>query len=568
MYDYGPYGCALQNNLYDLWRKFFVLEEEMLEIDSTILTPHDVLKTSGHVDRFEDYMVTDVETGDLQRADHLVEARLEDMISESEDATLKSELNTILAKLDGFQDKELNEVIKKYSLKSDGGNDVSAVVRFNLMFKTSIGPKGNLQGYLRPETAQGHFVNFKKLLDVNNGKLPFASAQIGKSFRNEISPNKGLLRVREFTMAEIEHFCHPDRKDHPKFVNVKSVKMSLLTADTQVSGSKALKECTIGEAVKQGMVDNETLGYYMARVFLFLTKIGIAPSRLRFRQHMSTEMAHYANDCWDAEIHTSFGWIECVGNADRSCYDLTRHTEVTGEKLCVRETLPEAVIVAEEEIQINSGAIGKKFRGEAKAIRSHLEKMSFDEMRELCSGTRNILLSDKEFHVSPEMVKIETVTRKKHVNEFIPSVIEPSFGFGRILYSLLEHSFSTRPEDVQRSVLSFPTCMSPVKVWILPLQSGDDFTPLVQELVQSMKREGMTVRYDSGNVSIGKRYARYDEIGVSFCVTVDFDSVKNRDVTVRERDSMQQIRIPVDGASEMIRDLINGKLQWSNVMKD
>lgn len=184
------------------------------------------------------------------------------------------------------------------------------------MFQTHIGPSGAVKGFLRPETAQGIFVNFKRLLEFNQGKLPFAAAQIGNAFRNEISPRSGLIRVREFTMAEVEHFCDPVEKDHPKFSGVADTVMNLYSADNQMAG-EAAKQVKIGDAVAAGTVANQTLGYFLARIQNFLMKIGVDNSRLRFRQHMANEMAHYACDCWDAEILTSYGWVECVGCADR-----------------------------------------------------------------------------------------------------------------------------------------------------------------------------------------------------------------------------------------------------------
>lgn len=174
------------------------------------------------------------------------------------------------------------------------------------MFDTAIGPSGDKKGYLRPETAQGQFLNFSKLLDFNNARMPFASASIGKSFRNEISPRAGLLRVREFLMAEIEHFVDPKDKKHSRFVEVHDLKCRFLPKDVQQAGKADISEATVGEAVSSGMVDNETLGYFLARIWMFLRKIGCDMSRVRFRQHMNNEMAHYASDCWDAELHTSY----------------------------------------------------------------------------------------------------------------------------------------------------------------------------------------------------------------------------------------------------------------------
>lgn len=179
------------------------------------------------------------------------------------------------------------------------------------MFDTAIGPEGDKKGYLRPETAQGQFLNFSKLLEFNNAKMPFASASIGKSFRNEISPRSGLLRVREFLMAEIEHFVDPKAKAHRRFREVEQVQCRFLPKGVQQEGKTEVTEVTIGHAVKSGMVDNETLGYFLVRIWLFLQKIGCDMSRVRFRQHMNNEMAHYATDCWDAEIHTSYVLPNC-----------------------------------------------------------------------------------------------------------------------------------------------------------------------------------------------------------------------------------------------------------------
>ena len=176
-----------------------------------------------------------------------------------------------------------------------------------------------MKGFLRPETAQGIFVNFKRLLEFNQGKLPFAAAQIGTAFRNEISPRSGLIRVREFTMAEIEHFCDPSEKSHPKIDSMKDTEMSLYSSDCQMQG-RSLVKTTVGQALSDGTIASETLAYYMARIQQFLFKIGVDPSKCRFRQHMPNEMAHYAADCWDAELLTSYGWIECVGKAAARFY--------------------------------------------------------------------------------------------------------------------------------------------------------------------------------------------------------------------------------------------------------
>ncbi|GIZ03289.1 glycine--tRNA ligase [Caerostris extrusa] len=343
-FDFGPMGCAMKNNILNLWRSHFILEEQMLEVDCTILTPENVLKASGHVDRFADLMVKDLKNGECFRLDHLIKAHLEKLMTEKNVTPQQiAEYEDIIVKLDGYSKDEMNAILRKFDMKSPNtGNDLSDALEFNLMFSTSIGPTGNLKGFLRPETAQGIFVNFKRLLQFNQGRLPFAAAQIGNSFRNEISPRTGLIRVREFTMAEIEHFVDPRYKEHPKFKQVQNLKLTLYSACNQMNGESAFIS-TIGDAVEKGIVANQTLGYFMARICQFLVTVGVTPEKLRFRQHMSNEMAHYATDCWDAEIKTSYGWVECVGCADRSCYDLTQHTKATGVKLNAEAQLKEAI---------------------------------------------------------------------------------------------------------------------------------------------------------------------------------------------------------------------------------
>ncbi len=236
------------------------------------------------------------------------------------------------------------------------------------MFRSTVGPSAAAPVYLRPETAQGQFLNFKKLLDYNQGSMPFASASVGKSYRNEISPRSGLLRVREFLMAEIEHYVDPEKKQHERFDEVRDVSLPLLDSETQLAGQPIPKSMTIGEAVAAKVIDNETLGYFLGRVMLFLLKLGIDPTKVRFRQHLSNEMAHYACDCWDAELLTSYGWIECVGCADRSAYDLTVHSKHTGTPLVVREALAEPVKVEEWQATLDKKLVGPRFKKDAKAI--------------------------------------------------------------------------------------------------------------------------------------------------------------------------------------------------------
>lgn len=401
LYDYGPPGCALQANILSLWRNHFVLEEDMLEVDCTNLTPYEVLKTSGHVDRFADYMVSDVKSGEIFRADHLIKAVLKQRLEDDEslrskgvkkgdkvpknlkgevlDDGIRDEYTLILEKLDDYDGQGFWKLIQNFKITNPAtGNAVTEPTLFNLMFQTDIGPTGQVKGFLRPETAQGHFLNFKRLLEFNAGKMPFASASIGKSFRNEISPRSGLLRVREFTMAEIEHYVDPGDKSHPRFDEVGNVEVTLYPAERQLEGSGTI--ClTIGEAVEKKIINNQTLGYFVARINLFLLKIGIKFTKLRFRQHLKNEMAHYACDCWDAEIQSSFGWVECVGCADRSAYDLTVHSKRTKESLVAQEFLSEPIERTRWVIEVNRKVLGPKFKANAKHVVGYIDSLLEDD---------------------------------------------------------------------------------------------------------------------------------------------------------------------------------------------
>ncbi|KAI9862984.1 MAG: Glycine--tRNA ligase 1, mitochondrial [Trichoglossum hirsutum] len=607
LYDYGPPGCALQANIVDIWRKHFVLEEDMLEVDCTMLTPHEVLKTSGHVDKFADWMCKDPKTGEIFRADHLVEEVLEarlkgdkeargQKVEEKEDADAKKkkrkvkdikalrlddnvvkEYEEILAKIDNYDGDELGSLIQKYDIKNPTtGGDLLPPVAFNLMFQTSIGPSGGLAGYLRPETAQGQFLTFQKLLEFNQQAMPFASASIGKSFRNEISPRAGLMRVREFLMAEIEHFVDPEGgKAHPRFVEVKDIELSLLNREVQLGGKTDVEKMSIGKAVSSGLVDNETLGYFLARIQLFLKRLGVDQSKVRFRQHMANEMAHYAADCWDAELLTSYGWVECVGCADRSAYDLTVHAKRTGVPLVVRETRSEPLRIEEWQIDLDKKKFGPKFKKDGKAVEAAVEALT-QEQREFFAGELNkggkIVIDvpgigNGKVELEKNILEIVKRTRVENIREYTPNVIEPSFGIGRILYSLIEHIYWSRPGDEARGVLSFPPPVAPTKVLLVPLSTNPEFSKLVRRFSHKLRALGISNRIDDTSASIGKRYARNDELGTPLGVTADFQSLKDGSFTLRDRDTMKQVRASEEEIIAAIKSLSEGTEIWEDVAK-
>ena len=297
----------------------------------------------------------------------------------------------------------------------------------------------------------------------------------------EIAPRSGLLRVREFCMGEIEHFVNPADKSHPNFSSVASKELVLFGRDDQL-GSGKTKLITVGEAVASGLVNNETLAYFMARTQLFMERIGMDPARLRFRQHLTTEMAHYACDCWDLEIQSSYGWVECVGHADRACYDLDVHSKATKTPMVATLKLDEPKEIEIAKLKLDRKSLGKTFKTDQRVVASALEALAenwadFEPIATALETEGKAIVDG--FEVTNEMVTWTKAMKSVHEIKFTPSVIEPSFGMGRILYSLLEHCFYQRNADEQRCVMKFKPAVAPQKCAVLPISSGEEVNAVV-----------------------------------------------------------------------------------------
>jgi glycyl-tRNA synthetase len=570
LYDLGPPSTAIKANILNYWRTHFAITEHMLEVDCTSVTPEPVLEASGHTAKFVDLMVKDVVSGNCFRADHLLKHKLEELLAKPNlDPKLKDEYEDVLAQVDTYSKHELGSLMKKYGCKApDTNNDLTDPEPFNLMFATNIGPTGKTPGFLRPETAQGIFVNFKRLLNYNGGKLPFAAAQIGQAFRNEIAPRSGLLRVREFTLAEIEHFVNPEDKSHPKFHLVKDTVLTLFPRDDQLKTKKTVK-ITAGEAVERQIIANETLAYFIVRTHFFMLGIGIKEDKLRFRQHLADEMAHYACDCWDAEILTSYGWVECVGHADRSAYDLTQHMNKTGKPLSAFIQYDEPRLEDTIDVVIDKGSVGKTFKQKAQILIKYLETIKPDDAltleASLQKGSAKVTIGNDSFDITPAMVTFKKYQKRVTGKHIIPGVIEPSFGIGRILYAVLEHAFYVRKGSEKRAVLSLPASIAPIKASILPLVSNQKMLELVPKLTQMLTDAGIAVKVDDQAVSIGRRYARTDEIGIPFGITIDRVTLDDGTVTLRERDSTAQVRIKGEELVSVLQALIRNSITWKDV---
>jgi glycyl-tRNA synthetase len=348
--------------------------------------------------------------------------------------------------------------------------------------------------------------------------------------------------------------------------------MPLWSADMQEAGQKEADSMAIGEAIEKKMIKNETLAYFMVRAWNFLTACGINADAIRFRQHRAKEMAHYAQDCWDAEVQTSYGWIEVGGHADRSAFDLTRHQKATKVELMAARALPEPRHEKVINCILDKKIGGKEFKRDWKAVCDFFDALSVEDKRPMKVKFEEddkivINVEGKDITLEKRHISFSEETKIQHEEKYIPYVIEPSYGIGRIVYCIFEHCFNVRAEDAQRTYFTFPPLIAPVKCSILPLINNEGLNVKTQELKKMLIRAGVSNKVDDSGVSVGKRYARTDECGIPFALTVDFETLegKTKDtVTMRDLDSMKQIRLPIEEVSDIILDLSANRISWND----
>ena len=520
LYDFGPVGGRLRNRVNQNWIDHWTSMGNITEISCPTVTPFEVLEASGHVGEFSDFMVDCIACGEASRADTL----LEDFHS-NPDALSKS---------------DLQELFSKHNPKcpSCDSSDWSNITAQNLMFNTTIGAgKSGRQGFLRPETAQGMFTSFQTLYRHNRERLPFGAIQVGKGYRNEISPRQGMIRLREFNMAELEYFIDPEEDSNHDFSKWNKSLFKLIPEDgNEISIS-------LEKAVSDGVIRDSTVGFFMGLTYDFLIKVGINPEKLRFRQHESDEMAHYAMDCWDVEIHGSYGWIECVGIAHRGCYDLEAHEKYTGKTLRARREFSEPRNIDIDHWTIDGSVAGPAFRSLAGAVKSAVENLSIDTE----FPCQIHLDSGESVTVEPQHVKRNQRTEVVTGEWFIPHVVEPAFGIDRIIWHILDHAYDeiSKGDDLY-TVLRLNQSVAPVDFCVFPLFEKDGMGEVAKSINANLcSKLGIISMYDSSG-SIGRRYARADEIGVPFCITVDHQSLEDSTVTLRDRDTGEQKRVSID----------------------
>ena len=508
-YDYGPLGSQLKNNIENLWRKFYLMKDVCIEISTPTVTLYEVLKASGHVEEFTDLTV------DCEKCK--TSYKVEDII-----------------------DKKLtvSQAVKEDKIKCPTcGSKLKDAHDVNLMFSTTIGIGEGRKGFLRPETAQGIFTDFHLLYRYARERLPFGVVQIGKGYRNEVSPRQATIRLREFSMAEAEIFFDPLDKKHPNFDKVKDKELYLFD-------NKKDMKLSLDKAIKTKVINNQALAYYMYLTQEFLLTAGVDPKKFRFRKHAPDELAHYATECWDAELFSErFGWIECVGIADRSAYDLNAHIESSGTDMYAQRKYDELKIVDVKKIVPNMGVLGPLFKGKAGKIKEILEKMEVKESKNI-----SVTVDGETIKIPEKCYEIVQTKEKISGEKFVPHVIEPSYGIDRILYMVLEQNYSEtkKKEEEEYKILKLTPIVAPIKVGIFPLVGDDKLVKIANKIDDELRSLGISTYYDDGG-TIGRRYARMDEIGTPFCITVDHDTLKDNKVTVRDRDTTEQERIKLDG---------------------
>ena len=488
-FDYCPIGTQFKRNIEDAWRDFFIhasWEAPVHEIEGSVVLPEEVLVASGHVSSFSDPLVSCEKCDAQHRADQLAESALS-------------------KKVEGMSIGQIQELIVSNGVSCpDCGGSLAPVQEFNLMLKTDVGPAKNAKrAYLRPETAQSIFADFKRVSTTMRAKLPFGIAQVGNSYRNEISPRQGLIRLRGFTQMEIEFFFDPEDPHHPDYSSAKDTKFRLITREAQATEQPhEVTDLTVDEALQRGIFQNDIQAYFVGKTFEFYQSIGIPYESLRFRHMLNEETPFYSKGNFDLEIELSLGWKEAVGIAYRTDHDLSTHARHSGEKL---------------EMDVQSPG--------------------------------------------------------KPVRKVVPHVVEPSFGVERALYSILEHVHRPAiPKDSEKHDASdrewdwfqVPARVAPFSAMVFPLMKKPELVDPAMELYKGLKRDGIHVFFDKSG-AIGRRYARADEIGTPYCFTIDYQTVEDGTVTIRDRDSMQQVRVPLAGCASTLRALLSDEKRFTGL---
>ena len=542
---YGSLGARLKQNIERTLREFFGSKLRILEIESSVITPARVFEASGHVQHFKEPMVECLKCANRFRADHL----LREFANVSEGEAEKLSL------------VELEEMIEKNKIRCpDCGGQLGEPKHFMTMFKTTIGPYSEAVGYGRPEAAQGIFVEFKRLYELARERFPFGVLQIGHALRNEISPRQGLIRLREFTISDLEFFFDPEEPDCYVLKEFENHTLRLLLAEDRLKGSEKVTEVTVREALHKGYVKCEWQAVLMVLAKDFLANLGVPIVRQRFIEKLPWERAHYSVQSFDQEVCLdSWGWTEIVGHAYRGDYDLKCHGESSCMEMHVFKEYEKPLERERVTIRPNMAKLGPSFKKEASDVEQMLSKADPEEVESSFKEKGYFLLGRHK--ILPEHLQISREKTVERGRRFIPHVVEPSFGSDRLLYVALEFAYHVKEGRV---VLSFPRDIAPVQVGVYPLMNKDGLAERALAVHKLLLDEGFSAEYDDAG-SIGRRYARADEAGVPLGLTVDYATLGDGTVTIRDRDSWRQVRAKIEDLPGMLSKYFRGKVEFESL---
>jgi len=542
---YGFLGAKLKQNIENKLREIFVNKLGIMEIESPIIAPSKVFEASGHVEHFKEPMVECSKCKRRFRADHLLQEKAKLCGSDVEKLSLK----------------ELKEAIEKYDVRCpECGGTFSEPKHFLTMFKTTIGPYSEAVGYGRPEAAQGIFVEFRRLYEMAREKLPFGVMQIGHALRNEISPRQGLIRLREFTIIDIEFFFDPEDPECFLLKDVGDETLRLVLAESKLRGSEEIVEVTVKEALDKGYIKVPWQAAFMALAKRLLVELGVPAEKQRFIEKLPWERAHYSLQSFDQEVYVErWGWVEVSGHAYRSDYDLKQHMQFSGTDTRVFKEYEKPIVVEKTVVKPLMAKLGPTFKEEAQKIAEMLSEVNPEEV-EASFKERGYFMLGKH-KILPEYVEIAKCKVEERGRRFIPHVVEPSFGSDRLVYVTLEYAYRVKDDRV---MLSFPRDIAPIQIGVYPLVSRDGLPEKALQVYRMLVDEGFTVEYDEAG-SIGRRYARADEAGIPLGITIDYETLKDDTVTIRDRDTWRQVRNRIDVLPELLHKYFHKKIDFEDL---
>jgi len=543
--NWGPLGSVMKRKIEDKFRDIFIRRLGLYEIETPIISPEVVFKASGHLESFKEPMVECSGCKRRFRADHLLQ----------EFAKIPSQ------ETDRMKLEEIQEAIEEHKIRCpECGGTFTEPKYFLTMFKTTIGPYSDTVGYGRPEAAQGIFVEFRRLYEQVREKLPVGFAVIGHALRNEISPRQGPMRLREFTIIDLEFFIDPEAPECPFLRQVENETLNLVLVEERLKGSEEPIKLTVKEAVNKGYIKMEWQAFFMALAKRFLRELGVPEENQRFIEKFEWERAHYSVQGFDQEVYLDrWGWVEVSGFNDRTDFDLKGHMKESGVDMRVFKLQESPNVRREKIVKPVVSVIGKIFRKETPKV---LELLSKADPEEIEGKFREQgYFTTGEFKILPSYVEFEEKEIVERGRRFIPHVIEPSFGSDRLTYVALEYAYTVKDG---RTVLKLPRDIAPIQLAVLPLVQKDGLPERARELYERLIDEGFSVEYDEVG-SIGRRYARFDEVGTPLCITVDYQTLKDDTVTIRDRDSWKQVRSRIEDLPKLLWEYFRFKIDFHDL---